>query len=245
MMFKNIYRKITCYLFHEQFRPSLASIFMNPFYFSRRVLVKNIRHYSANINGNVLDIGCGTKPYKDLFNTHSYIGIDTDRSGHNHEFSDVDVFYDGTFIPFPDNTFDSIVCFEVMEVIFNPDLLLSEANRILKNGGKALFTVPFVWDEHEQPFDYARYSSYGLKYLFEKHGFTVIDNKKYLGDLRLLFLLSNVYIFKVFRRLIPSKISYVLILPFTSFNNIIGHIAYLLPRNNDLYFGNIFLLEKK
>jgi SAM-dependent methyltransferase len=244
-MIKEGKKLISASFLKEQFRPSLAGIFLNPFYFSRRILVKNIRYYSGNINGNVLDIGCGTKPYKDLFNTVSYTGIDTDTSGHNHEFSSVDVFYDGTFLPFPNNKFDSIVCFEVMEVVFNPDLLLSEANRILRNGGKALFTVPFVWDEHEQPFDYARYSSYGLKYLFEKHGFTVLESKKYLCDLRLFFLLLNAYIYKVLRRLIPFKISYVLILPLTSINNIIGHIAFLLPRNEDLYFGNIFLLEKK
>lgn len=244
-MFKKVYRIFTNYFLKEQFRPSLVGIFINPFYFSRRAIVQNIKQYSGNINGKVLDIGCASKPYKELFDTEKYIGIDTDISGHNHKLSNVDLFYDGTSIPFGNNTFDSIVCFEVMEVVFNPDLLLSEANRVLKNGGKALFTVPFIWDEHEQPFDYARYSSYGLRYLFEKNGFYVIENKKYLGDLRLLFLLLNAYIYKVIRRLIPSRFSYIIILPFSALINIIGHISFLLPPNDDLYFGNIFILGKK
>jgi hypothetical protein len=121
---------------------------------------------------------------------------------------------------------------------------LKEASRVLKTGGMAIFTVPFIWDEHEQPFDYARYSSFGLKSLFEKNGFAIRENRKYLCDLRLLALLTNTYIYKIIRRLIPNKIAYVFILPLTAINNCLGHIFYLFPKNEDLYYWNIFLLKK-
>ena len=61
-----------------------------------------------------------------------------------------------------------MLCNQVLEHVFNPDEFLLKINRVLKNDGKLLLTVPFVWDEHEQPFDYARYSSFGLKALIEK-----------------------------------------------------------------------------
>ena len=232
------------WLLKEQFRPSFLGVFLNPFYFARKAVYDNIKFYSPDIKGVTLDIGCGSKPYKNLFATEKYVGIDIKISGHNNTNAPVDVFYDGMTIPFDNGYFDSVVCFEVLEHVFNPDDFLKEANRVLKPGGSAIFTVPFIWDEHEQPFDYARYSSFGLKYLFEKSGFTVFNSKKYLCDLRLLSVLMNTYIYKVIRKLVPHKISYLLILPLTAINNILGHLFYLLPQNRDLYFGNIFHLKK-
>src|SRR3546814_6951319 len=54
-----------------------------------------------------------------------------------------------------------------------------------------LLTVPFVWDEHEQPYDYARYSTFGLKSLLERNGFNVLTQKKLLADSSILFQLIN------------------------------------------------------
>ena len=232
------------WLLKEQFNPSWLGLLLNPFYFARKAIYRNIKHYANNVTGITLDIGCGSKPYVGLFSTEKYIGIDLEKSGHNHTNSPVDLYYDGTRIPFENDYFDSVVCFEVLEHVFNPDEFLAEANRVLKKGGTAIFTVPFIWDEHEKPFDYARYSSFGLKHLFEKNGFKVVESRKYLGDLRILSLLTNAYIYKVIRRIIPGKIAYLIILPITFLNNIFGHLLFLFPHNNDLYYGNIFHLKK-
>jgi SAM-dependent methyltransferase len=243
-MLRKAFRKLETYFLKEQFRPSLIGLFINPFYFARKAIYKNIKIYSKHVTGTTLDIGCGSKPYANLFTCEKYIGLDIEVSGHKHKNSHIDVFYDGVTIPFERDFFDSVVCFEALEHIFNPETFLKEVIRVLKPGGKAIFTLPFIWDEHEQPYDYARYSSFGLKYLFENCGFTIIENKKYLCDLRLLSLLTNVYIYKIIRKLIPYKISYLLILPLTSINNLLGHVFYLLPKNSDLYYGNIYLLKK-
>jgi 2-polyprenyl-3-methyl-5-hydroxy-6-metoxy-1,4-benzoquinol methylase len=237
-------KKFKVYLLKEQFRPSFIGLFVNPFYFARKAIYNNIKFYAKNITGTTLDIGCGSKPYASLFQTDKYIGMDIEVSGHKHTDSKIDVFYNGVEIPFKDDFFDSIVCFEVLEHVFNPDVFLTEAIRVLKPGGTAIFTVPFVWDEHEQPYDYARYSSFGLKFLFEKNGFKVAENRKYLCDLRFFTLLANAYIYKIIRKLIPNKVSYLLILPLTTINNFLGHVFYLFPKNEDLYYGNIFLLKK-
>lgn len=240
----NISKKIKNYLLREQFNPSILGLFLNPFYFARKAIYENIKAYSKYVKGITLDIGCGSKPYEKLFLSERYVGLDIKTSGHDHTGSAIDVFYEGTKIPFDNEYFDSIVCFEVLEHVFNPDLFLEEAKRVLKKGGTALFTVPFIWDEHEQPFDFARYSSFGLNHLFLKAGFTIVSGKKYVSNLRILSLLANAYIYKIFRKLIKHKISYLLILPLTSINNILGHLFYLLPKNSDMYYGNIFLLKK-
>ena len=149
----------------QKFHPTWLGVFINPFYFARSCLDKAIQEFAASMKGKLLDVGCGSKPYKKYFaNIKSYTGleIDSDRA----RTRDIaDFYYDGNTFPFADNTFDILLCNQVLEHVFNPDVFLQEINRVLQPNGKLLLTVPFVWDEHEQPFDYARYSTFGLKYL--------------------------------------------------------------------------------
>lgn len=237
--------RVKDYLLREQYRPTIIGFFINPFFYGRYSLNNHIKKMSVLIKGEVLDVGCGSKPYQDIFSrAKNYIGLDVEQSGHNSNSKKADVFYDGIHFPFSGESFDSAVCFEVLEHVFNPEIFLGEINRVLKDGGTLLITVPFIWDEHEQPYDYARYSSFGLKYLFNKSGFRIIEHSKYLNDLRMISLLINVYFYKTFRRFFPGVIAWFFILFFTIPVNLLGLISFLFPKNDDLYFGNIFLLKK-
>ena len=133
-----------------------------------------------------------------------------------------DYYYDGKTFPFKESEFDSVVTNQVLEHVFNPDEFLSEINRVLKINGKLLLTVPFVWDEHEQPYDYARYSSFGLKSLLEKNGFEILDLRKSVNDYSVLAQLFNAYIYKITRRNIFIKnLALILVIaPVTIFGNI-------------------------
>ena len=154
----------------EHFNPTWLTFPIHPYFIIRSSLYKNISYLAPNVSGNILDVGCGRKPYEHLF-THStsYIGLDTFSSGHSHTKTRADCFYDGTVFPFDTNTFDSIVCFEVMEHIEDVDFFLSEISRVLKPGGMFLCTTPFAWEEHEMPYDFVRYTSIGLKAKLSKN----------------------------------------------------------------------------
>ncbi|HNP98786.1 MAG TPA: class I SAM-dependent methyltransferase, partial [Bacteroidia bacterium] len=155
----------------QSFQPFFWSILINPFFFIRRGLCHGIRKNQKYLTGHMLDFGCGRKPYKNLFSVDRYTGVDIEVSGHSHELSEVDVYYDGKVLPFPDNTFDSFFCSEVVEHIFNLDSILAEIKRVLKPGAKGLLTVPFAWPEHEVPYDFGRYTSFALPLILKKHGF--------------------------------------------------------------------------
>ena len=226
----------------EQFNPSYLGIFINQFYFSRKGLHKGISSLIIHLNGKILDIGCGKKPYQSLCNASEYIGLELD-TPENRLNKKADFFYDGKIMPFKENYFDSIICNQVFEHIFNPNQFLSEVNRITKINGTFLLTVPFIWDEHEQPCDYARYSSFGLKYILELHGFEIIEHKKTLNDASVIFQLINCYIYKIICKNIYINIlmTFILISPV----NIVGIIfSKLLPKNNDLYLDNVILAKK-
>jgi len=141
--------KLIGYLKHQSFHPSLFSLFIHPFYFIRRDLYKNIKRLAPQLKGKLLDFGCGRKPYEPLFSVDEYIGIDIQKSGHDHSKPKVDVYYDGQHIPFPDASFDSLFCSEVVEHIFNPNEILQEINRVLKPGGH--FSISDIVLEGELP----------------------------------------------------------------------------------------------
>lgn len=122
--------------FQQQFQPNLLGILTNPFYFSRRGLYQAMKKYSHIIKGKTLDIGCGYKPYENLFDQATqYIGLEID-SPKNRLSKKADAFYDGKRMPFEDESFDYIVCNEVLEHVFNPDDFLQEMHRILRGGGR-------------------------------------------------------------------------------------------------------------
>ncbi|MBV8252237.1 MAG: class I SAM-dependent methyltransferase [Chitinophaga sp.] len=226
----------------ETFNPGPLGIIINPFYIARRGLYNEMSRVGAQLSGRLLDVGCGTKPYRQLFQVDEYIGLEIDTT-YNREKKDIDVFYDGTVFPFEDNTFDSLLCNQVLEHVFNPEEFLQQINRVLKPGGKGIITVPFAWDEHEQPYDYARYSSFGLKSLLEKSGFEVIELRKSVADLRVLTVLMNGYLYKKTVKYRFLRIFTTLLLMFP--NNVIGSlIGLIMPRNEDLYLDNIVLFKK-
>jgi SAM-dependent methyltransferase len=235
---------MTSFLTEQSFQPGLAALFTNPLYLIRRPLFKHIRRFAPQLSGRLLDFGCGRKPYQNLFTVNEYIGVDMETTGHDHTNSKVDVFYDGKHLPFADAHFDSLFCSEVLEHIFNPDEILAEINRVLKPGAKALFTVPFCWNEHEVPYDYARYSSFGITHLLQKNGFKVMALQKSGGFVHVVAQLWALYFFEKLRRRL-GRFGYALSLLFIVPINLAGAtVLRIFPRNDSLYFNNIVLAEK-
>jgi len=149
---------------------------------------------SLTYKGRVLDLGCGTSPYKKeiLKIADEYIGVDWKNSLHDQ--TNVDVFADiCKRLPFEDSHADTVVSFQVMEHLPEPLLFLQESFRILKSGGAIFITVPFMWHVHEEPHDYFRYTRYGLEYLFNKAGFVDINIKENTGFWQMWVLKFNYY----------------------------------------------------
>ncbi|MFC1621054.1 class I SAM-dependent methyltransferase [Candidatus Omnitrophota bacterium] len=228
----------------EQYHPTLLGIFINPCYFARKELYENIRKFSEYIEGRTLDVGCGQKPYERLFSkAKGYTGFEIDNTLAKAN-KKVDVFYDGKTFPFENSSFDSVVTFEVFEHVFNPEEFLKEVHRVLKDDGALLMSASFIWGEHEQDHDYARYSSFGLKHLLGKYGFEIVSHRKTASGIRAIFQLITSYIYKV----IAVRNAYLTLLftiVFISPFNILGEIlSKILPSNSDLYLDNVILARK-
>ncbi len=240
-MFERLRRRIV----KEMYAPSAFGVLVNPFFIARRELRRQIAELAPSVQGRTLDVGCGSKPYAELFTaTTEYVGMEIDTEV-NRAHKRADAFYDGTTFPFENGRFDSIVIFQVVEHVFNPDEFLAEVHRALVPGGTLLLTVPFVWDEHEQPYDYARYSSFGLRHLLESHGFDVVEQRKSVDNVRVISQLINCYLYKktvtenAYVNLLTTA---TLMAPVTLSGEL---LARILPGNGDLYLDNIVLARKR
>jgi SAM-dependent methyltransferase len=238
------YQRLRHFHGRQQFHPEFFwGLLLNPFYFSRLGLLRELAVLAPSLGGEVLDIGCGRKPYADLVPATRYVGVDVD-SPATRALGRADVLYDGRNLPFPDASFDGVLCSQVLEHVFTPDEFLREIRRVLRPGGRLVLTVPFAWDEHEQPWDFARYSSFGLRALLEKAGFEVVEQRKAMADGRALVQLVSAYLYKVTRSR-RSWLNALAQLGVIAPCNLLGAcLASLLPANPDFYLDNVVLAKK-
>ena len=223
----------------QVFAPKWWSLFFNAFYFSRRGMFRGISKHASQLKGRMLDFGCGAKPYRKLFAVDDYVGMDIAVSGHDDKLKHADVYYDGKTFPFPDQYFDSALTSEVLEHVFNIDEILAELRRVLKPGAPVLITIPFAWDQHEVPYDFARYTEWGLRHLLERHGFAVVVQEKSATYIETLAQMAVAYIYK---HMPDNALTKLVRLPFVATLFLFAALASkILPDNGNYYLNQIVL----
>jgi len=124
----------------------------------------------------ILDVGAGTGEDIDVLRKFgSVYAIDVDQRSLD-MISDSMVaekkIADACNIPYADNTFDVVVAFDVLEHVKDDAKMVSEIQRVLKPGGKFIFTVPafnFLYSEHDRKLKhFRRYSKSNIKNILKK-----------------------------------------------------------------------------
>lgn len=173
-----------------------------------------------------------------------YIGIDIEISGHDHSDSQIDLYYDGKNIPFADSSFDFVFASEVIEHVFNLDELLQEIVRVLRPNGYVGLTCPFVWPEHEQPYDYARYTSFALQALASQHKLDLVRCEPSNSFPEVIIQLINYYIY---HKILPrNKYLKLLISPiFLGPLNTVGFLCRACFLKDKEFCNNYIVVMKK
>jgi len=143
-----------------------------------RELFRCARHY---LRGRLIDIGCGTKPYKEMLRPYVTDHIGLDRKQPFNQNADIDLVGTAYEIPVEDESFDSALSNAALEHLEEPEVAIRECHRVLKPGGIAIYTVPFIWHIHSAPWDYYRFTSFALEHLFEKAKFEIVELKALSG----------------------------------------------------------------
>jgi SAM-dependent methyltransferase len=207
----------------------------------------------ATVQGAVLDVGCGAQPFRPLLRPGTqYIGIDTtDAKAHfGYEMPDT-LYFSGVIWPLEDRSVDVILCTETLEHLPDPNVLLREAARVLRSGGRMIMTVPFAARWHFIPHDYWRYTPSSLKNLLETNGFehiaifargnalTVACYKTMALFLPLLFGRPANAVW-----LVPSRLLGIVCLPLVLALAMLGNLSQLSKGGNDC-LGYTVLSERK
>lgn len=154
--------------------------------FSKNWLVWRIgRRHVASVahlaTGTVLDIGCGEMPFRRLFTGRvaRIWGLDHPQTLHPNRR--IEIFGSALALPIRTASVDTAISFQVLEHVPEPLDLMKEACRALRPGGYLILTAPHIWNVHEQPHDYFRYTLYGLEHLMKKAGFEVVEVRPMAG----------------------------------------------------------------
>jgi SAM-dependent methyltransferase len=116
----------------------------------------------------VLDAGAGKAPYRKLFERVRYESADFKRYERRQTY-----VCDLAAIPVEEARFDAAICSQVLEHVPNPAAVLSELHRVLKPGARLWLSAPLFYEEHQQPYDFFRYTQFGFRRLAEEAGFEV------------------------------------------------------------------------
>ncbi len=120
----------------------------------------------------VLDAGAGTAPYRELFAHCDYATADWEASMHEGART-ADIVASLDALPVPDASFDAVLNTQVLEHVTDPVKVASELHRVLVPGGRLWLTAPLLWPLHEEPYDFWRFTSHGLRQVLEQAGFRV------------------------------------------------------------------------
>lgn len=138
------------------------------FDFQTLTLYKDLRKFLKPRSGKLLDIGCGNSPYEHLISKNcEYIGIDIEGQREFKYDNKKISYFDGTNIPMPDESVNTIMCTEVLEHVARPEKLIKEMFRVLENNGSIIISIPWSARFHYIPHDYYRYTPSALKLLFK------------------------------------------------------------------------------
>jgi SAM-dependent methyltransferase len=137
-------------------------------YSVHRLLEGAARRHLPGLHGRVLDVGCGTAPYRELLPVDAvYVGIDRSRHSAAALLGAADA------LPFADRSFDGVICTETIEQSPRPWQLVAELGRVLRPNGRLYMTAPFDWHFFDEPYDYFRFTTHGVRALLTDGGFEI------------------------------------------------------------------------
>lgn len=192
----------------DVFSDRFGSTILHPQYFAKKYAWEAVEMAEAKAHGVLLDIGCGRMPYRDLFlkKVDKYIGLDHPETArlYSGKFKP-DIYANASKIPLKDKSIDTIIMFMVLEHLHDPEKALKEIKRITKKNGAIVVSTVQLYPIHDAPYDYLRFTKYGLKELFERSGLKIIKIKSQGNFWSFWGLSLNVFLFQTILSLINKK----------------------------------------
>jgi len=184
-------------------------------YLVNRALIRDLREmvgrwFPRAASPRILDVGCGSMPYRALFDERcrEYLGCDA------YTRAPGIVNCPAEALIFDDESFEAVVSFEVLEHVRQPWKVVAECARVLRRGGILLLSTPFIFPHHASPHDYFRYTHDGLRALGEDAGLEVLELRAQCTSFATLLLVLNWHVMRFLnffnRRALTRPLSWLL-----------------------------------
>jgi SAM-dependent methyltransferase len=197
---------------------------------------------------NIIDIGAGELKYKPYFSHCHYVSNDLCIGDQNWNYAQIDIVSSAYEIPVDDGSFDAALCIQVLEHLDAPHLAFKEFQRILKSGGRLYLSAPLLAGEHQQPFDYFRYTRYGFTMLGEKNGFSVVSITPHGGSVIALEIMAWATFWELLpipRQTLPRYVLYLLLYPLKVVTGSMALLFDLLDRKKSMTINYDVIYEKR
>lgn len=239
---------------HKFIRRIVQSISLTPlhpqwFVFrEQQVTLKIIKPF---LKGKILDIGCADKYLEKLLDENSqYIGLDYLKTANEMYLTTPTIYGDAHNLSIADSTIDTVALLDVLEHLHTPKTCMQEIQRVLKPNGRLILQVPFLYPIHDAPYDFHRWTKYGLTQLLENHEFG-IESTHTQGKISETFsLLTNIGLAKISLELVSITKLFIIVIPIISiiilFINIAGFLLGTIFRNSSFMpYGYLLICRKK
>ncbi len=121
----------------------------------------------------VLDAGAGEGRFSNYFKHTRYVPIDLTVGNQTWDYSRIAACADLLHLPLKSNSFDGVICTQVLEHVREPGEVIRELVRVLRPGGHLYLSAPQGWHQHQKPYDYFRFTSFALTHLFTTAGLQI------------------------------------------------------------------------
>jgi SAM-dependent methyltransferase len=154
---------------------SVKYTILHPQWQANRYHLQSLKVIKTIKNCRVLDIGSGNAAYHEKLAPNNRLAT-LDYPGTNVRYGCRPMVYGtASSLPFSGNIFDYALLLEVLEHIELDREVVSEALRVLKPGGRLVISVPFLYPSHDIPYDFRRYTAFGLESILKQAGFKLIS----------------------------------------------------------------------
>ena len=153
-----------------------------------REIRRRISAFAATVPAGslVLDAGAGEGQYHSLFKHCRLLGLDAAIGDESWDYSSLDIVGDLHRIPLRDASMDCVLSVVTMEHLHSPWIAMAEMARVTRDGGRCFFVAPFLWEMHQEPNDFFRFTKHGFTKLAQDAGFKVQSVEAMGGLFRVL-----------------------------------------------------------
>jgi SAM-dependent methyltransferase len=178
----------------------------HPQWFVLRNEQEKLAQAGLNARGYVLDIGAGKQEIRHYLPAYChYFSLDYYQTATEWYHSIPQVFGDGQALPIRANSIDTVLLLDVLEHLPTPEACVKEVQRVLRPGGKFILQVPFLYPLHDAPYDYQRWTCFGLRRLAQKYRFQIEMETSLGHPLESAALLTNLALSKTILNWVRQK----------------------------------------